>query len=130
MIEYKAYRDSDGIWVPFFKNDKIMGTNGERMKELPEKIEKANQVMVTEEEYQKATKNLDIQPHNRWYLGSIHEKGGYLFTVISAEEVSLERLKEERLSMPVRIKEASPFYEYGPITHGICQEWFFKEDVC
>lgn len=20
MIEYKAYRDSDGIWVPFFKN--------------------------------------------------------------------------------------------------------------
>lgn len=31
--------------------------------------------------------------------------------------------------MPVRIKEASPFYEYGPITHGICQEWFFKEDV-
>ena len=34
MIEYKAYRDTDGVWVPFYREDKMMGTNGEIIREI------------------------------------------------------------------------------------------------
>lgn len=129
MKKYLGYKhkESECVWVPFWHLDNVDGTktectemasNGERIcKMTAERKTECEIVEITQEEFERATKNITLMQEIT--LGGIWEHFGLLFTCTALYELSNEYQKKHNLYHSTRVIENSPLYDYGALSYGI-----------